>query len=277
MLLLDHLNRSIAIIEPSVNINSSITVIQRIFGLNVQTITKCKVCLLESIKEDWESVPSIPIFSHSTLITALAAEFTEKELDQKNLYKCTNCKKEVPSSQKCQIIRAPPIIFFHLKRFIYNNISHMTSKIHQLITYPEILNLKPYFIEKDQESNKENEPSDNFKYQLYGVIVHLGAHADEGHVFAYVRSPDGFWYETNDELVTRVKLNQVLNHKDAYILCYAKVPTGSIASTNTEWRIPPTQSPSLFISSTPIRPNKPLNNITNNYTTVRKIFLSNYL
>ena len=178
------------------------------------------------------------------------------------MYNCTNCKKKVPSSRKFEIIHSSPIIFIILKRFSYDQFSKMTHKIHQFITYPEIFNLTPYFDKNIQESIKENDIFNNFTYRLNAVVVHLGETAASGHIFTYIRAPDGFWYKANDESVTRVKLDKVLTDKDAYILCYVKVPIDTMVSTDTDNTIP-IQSSSLFTSSTPIRPSKDLNNINN--------------
>jgi ubiquitin C-terminal hydrolase len=247
------------------------------FGFNAQFISNCNVCSLESVKEDWQNVWYVHVLPYSTLIEALTASFSNEELDDKNLYICTNCKIKVPSSRKINIIQSSPIIFIILRRFSYDQFSKMTNKIHQFITYPEILNLTPYFDKNIQESIKENDAFNNFTYRLNAVVVHLGKTADSGHIFTYIRAPDGFWYKANDESVTRVKLDKVLADKDAYILCYVKVAIDTVVSTDTELIIPPLQLPSLFTSSTPIRPSKDYNNIINNYTTVRKTFLLSYI
>ncbi|CAF0802050.1 unnamed protein product [Rotaria sordida] len=83
------------------------------------------------------------------------------------------------------------------------------------------------------------------------VIVHQGEYVTNGHVFAYVRAPDGYWYKADDELVTPVHLDSVLNHKDAYILCYVKMPQDSIYLSDDEPISSPIHSSSILISSTP--------------------------
>ncbi|CAF3521621.1 unnamed protein product [Rotaria sp. Silwood1] len=83
------------------------------------------------------------------------------------------------------------------------------------------------------------------------VIVHLDEYVTNCHVFAYVRAPDGYWYKADDELVTPVHLDSVLNHKDVYILCYVKMPQNSIYLSDDEPISSPIQSFSILISSTP--------------------------
>ncbi|CAF2908496.1 unnamed protein product [Rotaria sp. Silwood2] len=257
--LLDHFKKCLTATGPSIDIDSLVTPIQRIFGLNTQFVSKCKACLLESTVENWET------------------NCSEEILDGDNLYKCTNCKNKVPASRKFQIIQASPVIFIYLRRFTYEKFSKMTHKMKQFISYPEILNITPYLNKTVRESNKENNIFSNFTYKLYAVVVHLGENANSGHIFAYIRSPDGCWYKANDEKVTRIKLDKVLADKDAYILCYAKAPIGTMVLTDTELTINPMQSSCLFTSSTPIRPSKLFNNIKTNYSTTslpKHIFVS---
>lgn len=42
---------------------------------------------------------------------------------------------------------------------------------------------------------------------------------ESGHYYAFCRR-EGTWFEANDEKVTEVKEEQVLGHKNAYILFY---------------------------------------------------------
>ncbi|CAF4698697.1 unnamed protein product, partial [Rotaria sp. Silwood1] len=116
--------------------------------------------------------------------------------------------------------------------------------------YPETITLDCYFDEATRQSNKENEDY-SFIYTLNSVIVHLDEYVTNCHVFTYVRAPDGYWDKADDELVTLVHLDSVLNHKDVYILCYVKMPQNSIYLSNDEPISSPIQSSSILISSTP--------------------------
>lgn len=271
--LLNHLGSCLTPLESHIDVNSLINPIQHIFGLYIQSVSKCNVCLGESAFRNWEAFLSISIVAHPTLVEALAAFFSKEELHGDNLYECINCQIKVTASKTLQIIKALPVIFIHLKRFTYDKMSQMTRKIHQYITYPEMLNLNPYFDENIRESNKENDSVNSFIYQLNSVVVHLGKTPTSGHIFAYVRSPDGLWYKANDESITSVKLDMVLGDKDAYILCYTKVPKSTTGLSNTELIRSPVHSSSFLTSSTPIHSSRALNIFTNNYTTVRKMFL----
>lgn len=143
--LLVHLNKCVTPTETAISMNPSLTAIQHVFGLNTQFVSKCNGCLRESTSvnccNDW----SIPINSYSRLTEALAASCSREELDGNNLHACTNCKKKVSASRKFEIIHASTVIFIVLQRFRFDNDSKMTRKIHQVIIYPEVLNLAPYF------------------------------------------------------------------------------------------------------------------------------------
>jgi ubiquitin carboxyl-terminal hydrolase 36/42 len=272
--LLDHLIKCLTYFESHTNTNSFLTPIQYIFGLEMQSVTKCNVCLNESVSKSWESYLPVCIMSHSSVIEALAAFFSKEELCGDDLYECSCCNKKVTASKTLQIIKTSPVIFIHLKRFYYDIMLKTTHKIGQFITYPEILNLDPYFNENIRESNKENDTLDAFVYQLSGVVVHLGKKATSGHVLTYIRSPDGMWYKFNDELMTSVKLDIVLCDKDAYILCYTKVPKHKLTLSDIEMIKSPAHSSSFVTSSTPIHLREVFDKTINNYTTVGKIFLS---
>ncbi|CAF2103184.1 unnamed protein product [Rotaria magnacalcarata] len=116
---------------------------------------------------------------------------------------------------------------------------------------PEKITLDGYSDETCRQSHKENE-NHSFIDKLNSVVVHLGEYATNGHVYAYVCSPDGYWYIADGELLTPVHLDLVLNHKDAYTLSYVKMLKRSLYLSDNETISSPTHSSSVIISSTPI-------------------------
>ena len=63
------------------------------------------------------------------------------------------------------------------------------------------------------------------KYDLIGVVTHMGESGDSGHFIASCRSPiDGQWYQYNDDLVYRINNfnNEILNYAMPYVLFYQK-------------------------------------------------------
>ncbi|CAF1495596.1 unnamed protein product [Rotaria sordida] len=248
--LLDRLVSCLKINEVIVDINSSVQPIQQIFGLNIVSIIECKICFKRSSVDTWESILSLPISSYSNLNESLSAYFSIEELKNGDLYSCSNCGKRVPSNKIFKINKGSSGIFFHLKRFEHDVKLNSTRKINVVMAYPETIILDYYFDETSRQSNKENEDY-SVIYKLNSVIVHQCEYVTNGHVFAYVRAPDGYWYKADDELVTPVHLDSVLNHNDAYILCYVKMPQDSIYLSDDEPISSPIHTSSILISSTP--------------------------
>ena len=63
------------------------------------------------------------------------------------------------------------------------------------------------------------------KYDLIGVVTHMGESGASGHFIASCRSPiDGQWYQYNDDLVYRINNfnNEILNYAMPYVLFYQK-------------------------------------------------------
>ena len=57
-------------------------------------------------------------------------------------------------------------------------------------------------------------------YELVRVVVHAVKSCERGHYLAYVKSGDA-WYKANDEVVTKVDVEVVLNQQAySYILLY---------------------------------------------------------
>ena len=70
---------------------------------------------------------------------------------------------------------------------------------------------------------------DHGKYQLLGVVTHQGRTADAGHYIGWIHSTGDEWYQCDDDFVTRVKTEDILNLKGggdwhmAYMLIYRKL------------------------------------------------------
>ena len=65
-----------------------------------------------------------------------------------------------------------------------------------------------------------------WKYELIGVVTHLGESGASGHFIAYCKSPiGGGWYQYNDELVFEVKNfeKEIRDYAMPYILFYQKI------------------------------------------------------
>ena len=132
----------------------------------------------------------------------------EEKLDSDNSFECPKCKKNVEATKKIEIYNVPKILIIQLKRFDCGN------KIKTQINFPLTdLNMNNYMT-----NNNENNI-----YDLFAVANHYGT-LTYGHYTAYCKNyDDGFWYEYNDRVVTKIdKENEesVIVSPEAYLLFY---------------------------------------------------------
>ena len=129
----------------------------------------------------------------------------ENEFD----FLCPICNENCRQTTVNSIYSSPNIFIFILNRG-KNNIFNVK------MTYPPELDLSQYI-----ESVKS--PT---KYELTGVITHLGVSGPNGHFIAFCKNPiNGKWYKYNDEIVSEANNYNVHNEGIAYILFYNYVKT----------------------------------------------------
>uniref|UniRef100_A0A0E0K696 USP domain-containing protein n=1 Tax=Oryza punctata TaxID=4537 RepID=A0A0E0K696_ORYPU len=153
---------------------------------------------------------SLEIANAATLVKALQ-NFTEEELldGGEKQYNCEHCRQKVIAKKRFMIEKAPSVLTIHLKRFSPFNPRH---KIDKKVQFQPTLNLKPYV------SNPEGM---DFKYSLYGVLVHAGWNTQSGHYYCFVRTSSGLWHNLDDNEVYQVREADVLRQK-AYMLFYVR-------------------------------------------------------
>lgn len=119
-----------------------------IFGLNMNSEIECTKGRYKTNKENFELIWSIPIVSYSNLEEVITAFCSAQPLDDENAIDCSKCETYVPALQHLQLINISPVIFIHLKRFIYDIRAKLTRKLKHSISYPELLDLSPYLCKK---------------------------------------------------------------------------------------------------------------------------------
>jgi ubiquitin C-terminal hydrolase len=121
---------------------------------------------------------------------------------------CPKCKTNCLQTTVNKIYTSPNIFIFILNRG-KNNIFQVK------MDYPPQLDMSKYV----ETTNKS--PT---KYELTGVITHLGVSGPNGHFIAFCKNiMDGKWYKYNDEIVTEADNFSVHNEGIAYILFYNMV------------------------------------------------------
>lgn len=138
-------------------------------------------------------------------------------LDKDNLWFCPICKESVQASKRMEILRCPPILILHLKRFKMKEdrfMSHMMTRrggrLNTLIRFPLAdLDLTPYV------AKGEVPPV----YDLYAVSNHYGD-TEGGHYTAYAMN-GGAWYNFDDSTVTKADAEEVCSTA-SYVLFYKR-------------------------------------------------------
>lgn len=186
------------------------SLVHRIFGGRLRSQVKCTRCSHCSNKFDPFLDLSLDIAKASNLVRALQ-NFTEDELldgGQKQ-YQCERCRQKVVAKKRFTIDRAPNVLTIHLKRFSPFN---PRDKIDKKVDFQPVLDLKPFV--------SDSKVSD-YKYSLYGVLVHAGWNTQCGHYYCFVRTSSGMWHNLDDNQVRQVREADVLKQK-AYMLFYVR-------------------------------------------------------
>ncbi|CAN6245783.1 unnamed protein product [Urochloa humidicola] len=186
------------------------SLVHRIFGGRLRSQVRCTSCSHCSNKFDPFLDLSLEIGNATTLLKALD-NFTKEELldGGEKHYNCQQCKQKVAAKKRFLIDKAPSVLTIHLKRFSPFN---PLQKIDKKVDFPTTLNLKPFV--SDSEGT-------DFKYRLYGVLVHAGWNTQSGHYYCFVRTSSGLWHNLDDNQVRQVREADVLRQK-AYMLFYVR-------------------------------------------------------
>lgn len=101
-----------------------------------------------------------------------------------------------------------------MKRF-----DNFQRKIKKFIEYGADLDLTKFSEDKSEE----------YKYRLYGVLVHEGSTISWGHYYCYIKNSNDLWYCMNDSSVSQTSLKTVLN-QTPYLLFYEKYQVKKITN-----------------------------------------------
>ncbi|KAM0893830.1 hypothetical protein ACQ4PT_024865 [Festuca glaucescens] len=191
------------------------SLVHKIFGGRLRSQVKCTRCLHCSNKFDPFLDLSLDIGKATTLLRALE-NFTEDELldGGKRQYQCERCRQKVVARKRFTIDRAPNVLTVHLKRFSPFN---PREKIDKKVDFQPVLDLEPFV---------SDSKGTDYKYSLYGVLVHAGWSTQSGHYYCYVRTSSGMWHNLDDNQVRQVREADVLKQK-AYMLFYVRDRVGN--------------------------------------------------
>ncbi|KAG5644871.1 hypothetical protein DXG03_007512 [Asterophora parasitica] len=145
---------------------------------------------------------------------------------------CDKCKVKRRASKAFSLSRLPPILLIQFKRFESEN-GTAARKISTFVDFPmKSLDLTSYMpgplppgVARNAEGLSTN-PEDPrtqaspYRYDLYGVINHLGSDLHGGHYIASVVSR-GTWFSCDDGAIKQQDPKQVVSEK-AYVLFYKR-------------------------------------------------------
>ncbi|PGH08928.1 ubiquitin thiolesterase [Blastomyces parvus] len=174
-------------------------------GQLVQQI-KSKECPHISERLEPFSAIQCDIKGKAGLEDSLRAYVEGEVMQGDNKYSCTSCGRHVDAVKSRACLKdLPDNLIFHLKRFDFDVISMMRSKINDEFQFPERLDMTPYTVEYLSNPGTPIAPD---IFELVGVLVHSGT-AESGHYYSYIRErptpadPSASWVEFNDSDVSR--------------------------------------------------------------------------
>lgn len=194
--------------EKSSTISDCHCVTHTTFCGELQSSVTCSECGAVNITVDPMLDLSLEL-SHSKDIPSISLteclnKFTHPEkLDVTR--NCGPCQKQTPSLKQLMIKRIPPVLAIQLKRFEHLATS---TKIENHVNFPLFLDMAAYTVD----------PSQPLTYELFAVVCHIGS-VNTGHYVSMAKSRNGMWFKFDDEVVSRVTAQHVLQTK-AYLLFY---------------------------------------------------------
>lgn len=179
-------------------------VFRSIYGGHLVQQVKSKEC--EHISERLEpfSAVQVEIKGKARLEDSLRAYVEGEVLQGENKYSCTSCGRHVDAVKRACLKDVPDNLIFNLKRFDYDIMTGMRTKVNDEFQFPDTLDIAPYTLSRLSDEGASDEPD---YFQLTGVIVHSGT-ADSGHYYSFIRQRpsikpiENSWVQFNDQDVT---------------------------------------------------------------------------
>jgi ubiquitin carboxyl-terminal hydrolase 9/13 len=176
--------------------------VHEIFEGTLTSETKCLTCENVSQRDEPFLDLSVDLDAHSSVTACLRKFSAEEMLRERDKFFCDNCSGLQEAEKRMKIKRLPKILALHLKRFRYTEDMQRMYKLFHRVVYPYHLRLF--------NTTAEAEDPDRL-YELYAVVVHIGAGPYHGHYVSIIKTQDRGWLLFDDELVEPVDKSFVLN------------------------------------------------------------------
>jgi ubiquitin carboxyl-terminal hydrolase 36/42 len=235
---------------------STLTIMDEIFAINLLSSNSCSSCLYTSRKQEVQNILFLGVKNLNNLTDAFAHFVKQETMKGENAMRCSNCDQLVKGNKRVTIHELSPILIITLKRFEITSFDQSEKLSHQ-VNYNELLDVSSYMTSHFDNCNKENQninSSNDYLYQLYAVINHIGDDPRSGHYYSYIRSSNNRWFLVDDSRYRRASSNEVFNNSEAYILFYGKafnISTNNNCSLQQQQSLTslPTETDSVSYSS----------------------------
>lgn len=173
------------------------------FQITFEEVLTCTICNTSRTNPalSLEYGINLSTIDESTLSQLLIDDSNEL-LDRVN---CEVCKVNQPTSKKLVMTRAPPVLIFHLRRFLFNGLR--SSKINSIVSFDELEVIRTR--------------SGNVTYDLQSFIVHRGEEAISGHYIAIVKLEQSFFL-LDDAIVHQTDFQPTQVDGQPYLLVYSQ-------------------------------------------------------
>ncbi|CAI1803774.1 hypothetical protein SEUBUCD646_0B00560 [Saccharomyces eubayanus] len=205
-------------INNSCGLNKTANFINNLFQGTLTNQIKCLTC--DNITSRDEPFLDFPIEvqgDEETDIQEILKSYHQREmLNGSNKFYCDECCGLQEAERLVGLKQLPDTLALHLKRFKYSEKQNCNIKLFNNIRYPLTLNVC---------SSIDSEVCQ--KYQLAGIVVHMGGGPQHGHYVSLCKHEKFGWLLFDDETVEAVKEETVLeftgespNMATAYVLFY---------------------------------------------------------
>ena len=192
--------------------------VHELFEGTLTSETKCLTCENTSQRDEPFLDLSVDLDQHSS-VTSCLRKFSEEEmLCERDKFFCDKCGGLQEAEKRMKIKRSPKILALHLKRFKYTDDFRSLQKLFHRVVYPYHLRLFNTTVDAENPDRL---------YELYAVVVHIGAGPNHGHYVSIIKTPDRGWLLFDDEMVEPVDKSFVRNFfgdrpgmASAYVLFY---------------------------------------------------------
>lgn len=125
----------------------------------------------------------------------------------------------VEARKQVAMEKAPEILVLRLKRFSHNSVTGALTKVQRIMAFPEVLELP----------SQVGYGAAGKKYELSGVVTHIGKDLASGHYTCDLRWAGESWVHCDDSKVVRSSLAKVMR-REAYLLFYSMRAGKSVGS-----------------------------------------------